>query len=107
MKKLFSELACVIYIGKVQIVPEMNELSDEDFTTLSKTKEYPIMVEKRKFVPMDDNMGEALEESGEPKEVKDMNVAELKAYAKELGLEGLSTASKADIVSAITEALED
>ncbi len=99
--KLISNLVAVIYIADLRIVPEENKFTPEEFAKLKERKEYDQLIEDRNF----ELVGE-IENDG-VKTIDDMSKGELLAYAKELGLEGISQSNKAEIIEAIKEAQED
>lgn len=103
MVKIQSEMVSLIYIGKLRITPDVNTLTDEQFAELKERGEYKQLIKDRKFILLGNAEGEI--EKGE-KALEDLNVAELKAYAKELGIEGMSNAKREDLLATIKEVEE-
>ena len=104
MVKLISELLCLVYIGSLRIAVGENKLTQEQFEQLRETKEYKALKEKGKF-RVEDVEDEPAEEAGE-KTVDKMSKAELVAYGKSLGLDGLSAKNKDEIIALIQD-IED
>ena len=110
MVKLISNLVCLVYILDLRIVVGENLLTQEQFERLSETKVYKALIEKNKktgkgFEVFDVEEADATEEVGE-KTVDKMTKAELTAYAKSLGIEGLSGKSKDELI-ALIQAVEE
>ena len=106
-KKLVSNLLSLLYIGDLRILPApaVNDISDEDFTVLSERKEYKTLIKDGRLVLQTD--APVPPSDDEPKRVSDMNKGELRAYAKSLGLDGLSQANKEELLQAIATVTEE
>ena len=106
MKILISDLICIVYIGSLRIILGENKLTAEEFKTLSETQVYKDLIKSKKFIVKDEAVNTS-EVSDIPRDISEMNVAELKAYGKTIGLEGISQMNKVDLLTAINEALEE
>lgn len=76
------------------------DVSEKAFRVIYKEQGYTLVEE-----PMQEPVKEEPEgaEQGEPKHLEDMTLTELKALAKEKGLEGVSALNKAELLEVLKE----
>jgi hypothetical protein len=99
--KIKSDKACSIVIEEVTINPQITEISDADYAKVKDSVDYKALKSQGSVFEIQEQIDEP-EVSGEIT-IDKMSVAQLKSYAKDLGLELPEGAKKAEIVDLIKE----
>lgn len=101
-----STLACIIVLCGVVIVPQMNELSAEDYEKVSTHKDFKQLVRDGNIVVISDVKETSNIEDGEDPfsgdvDINKMKLTELRDYATHLEISVPEGATKAEIISLI------
>lgn len=97
MVNVKSNKACLLNFCGIDVAPQANEYTDEEYAKLKENESFKALVKSGDIFVLQD-MGIETEE----KEVSDMNVTELRAYAKSIDLKLPTNATKAEILELIT-----
>jgi len=103
-KTVYSNLKCVLVLEDVRIKPTSNPLiTEKELEKLLKHKDFKALVKNNDILLVDADAKEELVEE-EVKVVEEMTVSELKVLAKEKGISGVGSMSKAELLESLTEA---
>ena len=107
--KIISTLARFIKFGKIEIAPNDNILTDEEYASLKEHKGFAHYVKSKHFEIQEDEVKETLITADDYIKLEDktvVSVKNLKAICKELEITGYSKLKEAELIALIDAELE-